>query len=298
MRKLLIGIIVLLLLVVAAIGGFLFVPSPLQKWALERGASLATGRQVTFGDPFRLRAWPPLTITATDIRVANADWGKAPELARIDGLDASIDLLAFWRANRVEVGRLLVTRPQINLEVGEDGRQNWAFGENAAKAPDSGARRPRPSRSRVSCWATSGSRAGSSPSTTARTSKAAAPRRSTSAINQAGADQPVKIDGGLTMAGQRATLAGSVARPQGVAAGETSPLVLALDLPGGALNYDGTVNTAAPAAKGRAEIELTRTARSCWRGSGRTSSCRTTPCAPPACRRSSISVPAGWRWKT
>ena len=77
------------------------------------------------------------------------------------------------------------------------------------------------------------------------------------AINQGGADQPVKIDGGLTMAGQRATLAGSVARPQGVAAGETSPLVLALDLPGGALKYDGTVNTAAPAAKGRAEIKLT-----------------------------------------
>ena len=34
MRKLLVGIIVLLLLVVVAIAAFLFVPSPLQKWAL------------------------------------------------------------------------------------------------------------------------------------------------------------------------------------------------------------------------------------------------------------------------
>ena len=86
---------------------------------------MATGRQVTFGEPFRLRAWPPVTITAADIRVANADWGKADELARVEALDARIDLLAFWRDNRVEVDRLMVTRPQLNLEVGEDGRQNW-----------------------------------------------------------------------------------------------------------------------------------------------------------------------------
>ena len=46
----------------------LLVPSPLQKWAVERGASMAIGRQVTFGDPFRLRAWPPIAITAADIR--------------------------------------------------------------------------------------------------------------------------------------------------------------------------------------------------------------------------------------
>ena len=95
MRKLLIGVVLVLLLAVVAIGAFLFVPSPLQKWAVERGASLATGRQVTLGEPFRLRAWPPLTISAADIRVANADWGTAPELARIEALDASVDLLAF-----------------------------------------------------------------------------------------------------------------------------------------------------------------------------------------------------------
>ena len=76
MRKLLIGVVVVLLLAIVAVAGFLFVPSPLQKWAVERGASIAAGRQVTFGEPFRLRAWPPVTITAADIRVANADWAR------------------------------------------------------------------------------------------------------------------------------------------------------------------------------------------------------------------------------
>src|SRR3954468_20413846 len=101
MRSVLVGIIILVLLVVVATAACLFVPSPVQKWAVERGATLATGRQVTLGNPFRLRAWPPLSVTAADIRVANADWGKAAELARIDALEARIDLLAFWRENRV-----------------------------------------------------------------------------------------------------------------------------------------------------------------------------------------------------
>ncbi len=256
MRKLLIGIVIVLLLIIVAIAGFLFVPSPLQKWAVERGATMAIGRQVTFGDPFRLRAWPPLEIAAADIRVANADWGKAPEFAVIESLDASIDLLAFWRANRVELGRLIVTRPQLNLEIAEDGRQNWAFGENTAKSPDP--RTPAGGKPIPGFVLGDIRIEGGVVSLDDRASKQS--RRAEAidlAIHQSGADQPIKIDGGLTMAGQRATLAGSVARPQGVAAGETSPLVLALDLPGGALNYDGTINTAAPAAKGRAEIKLT-----------------------------------------
>ena len=256
MRKLLIGIVIVLLLVVVAIAGFLLVPSPLQKWAVERGASMAIGRQVTFGDPFRLRAWPPLPITAADIRVANADWGKAPELARIDGArrqhrspgvlarepgrDRSADRDPAAAQSRDCRGRA--------AELGLRGERDR--GSNPGKPAEA---KPIPGfvlgEIRIE---------GGTVSFDDRAGKQS--RRAEAidlAINQGGADQPVKIDGGLTMAGQRATLAGSVARPQGVAAGETSPLVLALDLPGGALNYDGTVNTAAPAAKGRAEIKLT-----------------------------------------
>lgn len=80
MRRLSIIVLLVLLLAVVVSAAFLLVPSPLQKWAVERGASLGTGRQVSFGEPFRLHAWPPLTITAADVRVANADWGRAPEL--------------------------------------------------------------------------------------------------------------------------------------------------------------------------------------------------------------------------
>ena len=53
MRKLLVGVLGLLLLVLVLLLAVVFVPSPLQKWAVERGATMATGRQVTIGEPFR-----------------------------------------------------------------------------------------------------------------------------------------------------------------------------------------------------------------------------------------------------
>src|SRR5215217_2001550 len=193
MRRLLVGIIVLLLLVVVALAGFLFVPSPLQKWAVERGATLATGRQVTLGDPFRLRAWPPLSVTAADIRVGNAEWGKAPELARIDGLEASVDLLVFWRANRIVLSRLSVTRPTVNLEIAEDGRQNWALGDGAAHAP----RQPQPEQGKPIPGFVLGDVRIEGGAVSFDDRRATGKNRRAEAIDlaiaQAGADQPVKI---------------------------------------------------------------------------------------------------------
>ena len=255
MRKLSISVLLVLLLVVIASAAFLLVPSPLQKWAVERGASLGTGRQVSFGEPFRLHAWPPLTITAANVRVANADWGRAPELARVEALEARIDLLAFWRENRVEIERLIMRRPQLNLEVAEDGRQNWMFGDGTAtEAPSGQPAEPKP----IPGFVLGDVRIeGGLVTYDDRTSGVL--RRAEDinlAIAQAGAEQPVTLDGGLTMEGKRATLAGTVARPSGVDAGEASPVEIDLRVPGGAFKFAGTVDSAAPAMNGRAEIEL------------------------------------------
>ena len=227
----------------------------MQKWAVERGASMATGRQVTFGEPFRLRAWPPVTITAAAIRVANADWGEAPELARIEALDASVDLLAFWRENRVEVERLVVRRPQLHLEVAEDGRQNWVFGDGAVQeAPSAQPAAAKP----IPGFVLGEVRIGGGLVTyDDRTSDLR--RRAEDielAIAQAGAEQPAEVDGGLTIDGKRATLAGTVARPDEIVAGGASPVVLELQAPGGMVKFDGTASTAAPAVNGRTEINL------------------------------------------
>ena len=76
-------------------------------------------------------------------------------------------------------------------------------------------------------------------------------------IKQAGPDQPVSIDGGLTFEGKRATLTGSVDRPQGAAAGERSPIKLSLGVPGATAAFDGEIETKAPAANGSLDVKLT-----------------------------------------
>lgn len=256
MRKLLLGVLGLVLLVVVVILAVVFVPSPLQKWAVERGATMATGRQVTIGEPFTLRAWPPIEITASEIKIANADWGTAPALAQVGALDAKLDLLAYWREGRIQLDRLVVTRPEANLEVGQDGRRNWDLGGGqASSASDAQPSAP----AAIPPFVLGDVRI--SDGVVAYDDKAAGTSKRAEAIaltvKQAGPDQPVAIDGGLTFQGQPATLTGSVDRPQGAAAGERSPIKLSLGVPGATAAFDGEIETKGPAANGALDVKLT-----------------------------------------
>jgi uncharacterized protein involved in outer membrane biogenesis len=254
MRKLVTGVLGALLLAVVVVAAILFVPSPLQKWAVERGATLAIGRQVVLGEPFRLRAWPPVAIEAADIRVANAHWGEAPDLAQIASVDARIDLLAFWRSDRVQIDRLVLTRPRLNLEVGADGQRNWTLAAddaalNATGSEENGA---------ISPFVLGEVRV--EDATVSYHDRAGGIRRTAEAIEraitQAGPDQQVAIEGGLTLEGRKATLKGTVDRPQGAVAGERSPIRLALGLPGASATFDGQIETRAPAAAGALAIQV------------------------------------------
>lgn len=256
MRKLLTGLIVLLLLAIVLIAGFLFIPSPAQKWAVERAASAALGRKVTLNGPFHLRAWPPLAITASDITIANADWGTAPELVRIKELEVGADALAFWTSHTVKIDQLLVQQPQIHLEVGADGRRNWQLGDGAsAGQPTAAASEPKPLPSFVlNDVKIEDGVLGYDDKTSGQSRRV---EQLALTIGQSAADQPVELAGGATLDGKRATIAGSVANAAAAAAGGTSPATVSITLPGGTVGFDGTMNTAGPAAQGQARIDLT-----------------------------------------
>ena len=256
MRKLLVGVLGLLAVLVLVVAAVLFVPTPLQKWAAQRGATLALGREVTLGEPFRLGAWPPLEIAASDVRIANAEWGSAPELARIGAVDARLDLLAYWRDGRIQLDRLVVSQPQVNLEVGADGRRNWDLGGGSSSG--GAAQAGTETRTAIPAFALSDVRI--EDGVVAYDDRAQGTSRRAEAIglkiSQAGPDQPVTLDGGLTLDGQRATLAGKVDRPQGAVAGERSPISVTLGLPGATASFAGEVETRAPAAAGAVELQV------------------------------------------
>lgn len=255
MRKLLVGLVVALLLAIVLIAGFLFIPSPAQKWAVERAASAALGREVTLGEPFRLRAWPPLAITAADVRIANAEWGTAPDLVQIKAFELGVDALAFWSGHVVKIDRLLVQQPQIHLEVAADGKRNWEFGERAPAAPSTAAPstpKPLPGFVLGDIKIADG--------LLAYDDKTSGLNRNVEqvalTIGQRAADQPVEIAGGATLDGRRATITGSVAHAGAVAAGESSPATISVAMPGGTVSFNGNVNMAGPVVQGQARIDL------------------------------------------
>lgn len=256
MRKLLTGLVVVLLLAIVLIAGFLFIPSPAQKWAVERGASAALGRKVTFGEPFHVRAWPPLAITAADVKIANAEWGTAPDLVQIEDFELGVDALAYWSGHVVKIDHLVVQQPQIHLEVAADGRRNWEFGKRTSATPDAAA----PSTSKPLPGFVLGD-IKIADGLLAYDDKTSGLSRNVEqialTIGQRAADQPVEIAGGATLDGKRATITGSVAHADAVAAGETSPATISVTLPGGSVSFDGNVNPAGPVVQGQAKIDLT-----------------------------------------
>ena len=71
----------LLVLVLLAGGGALWVMSQDYRSLAERKGSEALGRKVTIG-ALSIGWGDPLTIEIRDLRVANAPWGTRPEMTR------------------------------------------------------------------------------------------------------------------------------------------------------------------------------------------------------------------------
>lgn len=93
---------------------------------LTAWASDALGRQLTVHGNFELDLLPALTVSATDIRLANPDWGSRPEMLTANRVLVQVDVPSLfrdtWVLPRVEVDGL-----DLSLEQTADGRANWQF---------------------------------------------------------------------------------------------------------------------------------------------------------------------------
>lgn len=134
MRRALIALGAVLLLAVAGAAVFaaVFDPNAL-KPRIEAAVRRSTGRDLTLAGPISLSLFP-LGLTASDAAFANAPGGSRPEMARLARLDAGVSLWPLLR-HRVEIGRLVLVRPDILLERGADGRGNWEFAAEKPAAP-------------------------------------------------------------------------------------------------------------------------------------------------------------------
>jgi uncharacterized protein involved in outer membrane biogenesis len=125
------------LLVIAACGVYFVATSDYLRDQLEARAGDITGRKTRIAKVEIDWGWTS-NVKLEGIEVGNATWGKAPYMLKVDQVDFDIRLWPLLGGN-VDLPRLVLRKPEIQVEVGEKDQLNWSMGETpvvtgAAKA--------------------------------------------------------------------------------------------------------------------------------------------------------------------
>ncbi len=132
MRKLLLGLGVLVVLLVAAAVIIPFaVPVEVYGARVSALVKQATGRELKIAGPVRLSVLPMLALEANDVSFANMPSARTPDMVALKRLRLQVQLWPLLH-RRIVVNRLVLVRPVIALEVDKAGHPNWVFEPTAA----------------------------------------------------------------------------------------------------------------------------------------------------------------------
>jgi AsmA protein len=127
MRKILVGVAVLLVvLVAAAVAIPFFVPASTYETRIAAAVKSATGRDLVIGGPVSFSLLPSVALKAQNVALSDVSGSSAP-MASLGELDVGLRLLPLLSGD-VEIDRLTLSHPVIHLSVDRSGRGNWAFG--------------------------------------------------------------------------------------------------------------------------------------------------------------------------
>lgn len=252
MKKVLIGVAVLVVVLVAAVVAIpLFVPKEEIKTRVTDAVESATGRKLTIAGDLSVSVIPTLEVVAEDITFANAEGAADPNMASLQALRLKLQILPLITGN-VQVDEFVLVDPVINLEIDQNGKPNWEF----AQAPAADAA-PAPSGDTES----SGDSGGSAISEISLgdiqlingslkfTDAASGTTQEISDINLAvtltDLDSPFTADGSLQWNAKTIELAVSSEKPRGLTTGEEAPVALSVGTDVIKLSFEGSVATAA-----------------------------------------------------
>ncbi len=117
-------------LLVLLVGGVLVGPG-LVDWNQYKGdiqaqARKATGRDLVINGNIKITVLPAPALIAGDVSLANSEGASSPNMMRLKSLEVRV-ALAPLLTGRIEVERVKLVDPVVELEVLADGRRNWVF---------------------------------------------------------------------------------------------------------------------------------------------------------------------------
>ena len=125
MKKLLLGFLALVLILVAAV----FIVPGMINWNDYKGqiaaqAKSATGRTLSIDGDISISVLPSPALLVHDVRLSNLKGATSPDMIRLKTLQVQIALGPLF-GGQVQVQSVKLIEPVIDLEVLADGRRNW-----------------------------------------------------------------------------------------------------------------------------------------------------------------------------
>lgn len=115
---------IVVVLLIAALVGPTFVDWNHFRNEIEAQGKRLTGRDLKIGGDISFVMLPAPHLTLNDVSIDNLKGAENSDFARIGQIDGEV-ALAPLLSGKISVTSVTVTRPQIHLEVMEDGRANW-----------------------------------------------------------------------------------------------------------------------------------------------------------------------------
>ena len=125
--------IIILLLIIP-----FFIPLNNYKGVIISKVKEATNRDLTINGDIKLSLLPNPSISLPEVKLSSISGAKEPYLISVDNAKASLQLLPLFRGV-IEVASIELQKPIINLEILNNGKQNWQFdlSQNNNKANNS-----------------------------------------------------------------------------------------------------------------------------------------------------------------
>ncbi len=96
------------------------------KDVLAEQVKQATGRDLTLGGDIELEISFTPRLAVNEVTFSNADWGTRPEMAKLERLEAVVDLIPLL-SSEVRVNRFVLVGADVLLETDAEGNPNWDF---------------------------------------------------------------------------------------------------------------------------------------------------------------------------
>lgn len=280
MKKLLIGIgVIILLVVAAAVVAPFVIPVGTYEAQLVSRVKEATGRDLKINGKVSFSVLPSLALEANDVTFSNPPGAAGPDMARFTKLEVALKLLPLLQ-RRIEIDKLVLVDPVIALEVDKQGRPNWQFA-TASAAPPAPAAPSRPAATPAPRSGAGGGLAGLTLDDVRlengkisyldqRSGESLTLDQIAMKLSLPGLDSPFTGDGSAVYRGEKMTLALALANPRSFLDGQSSAATLKLastpvsfDFKGDAsgstpLKLDGAIDLSVPSVRGLAQWAGTR----------------------------------------